>query len=524
MSTAASHPASLSEISHLFLSSLRTRQTGGAPRPKRIPPPKQPSVDLTPEEFEQVIGNDTATAELPVPPVKAVLASHFGAGQLDALQKYAASQASSGRRVGLIVIDAAEFRIQTFESGDGEAHETVEAHRFDERAIRDAINELNCDLDIWLLAVLNPHLPESRNLLRKIKHWTLLTGCDHEAVVSAYRALKSVEDIARPRLSLAAVVPSAPADAEATFRRLAGVASQFLDWPAESEPAVQPSGGVCRCDVIRISLPPDKAQTATGVHWQLVEELLEQAKFAPPAESSAAKPVAAAAPAPQASPRRIPPASSACNDGRLSEPSLPKRSLAQSSTSVSTPVSEPIPAAVAVAIAASERPRIEPELPMSTQVTGPRLADSAPIQDISDVIALTESDRGPEGVLLAVLRNSGGELVECPLRPPMCPAARLAITRDRRVMLLAVAGQGLADLKAIGQAFRWLAENRPLISMALPQFALDTTQMPGLRLLVDHADANAELLQPLFELSTVQIQTYRRLRWGENTGLLLEAA
>ncbi|MGA2500146.1 MAG: hypothetical protein ABSH20_20600, partial [Tepidisphaeraceae bacterium] len=164
------------------------------------------------------------------------------------------------------------------------------------------------------------------------------------------------------------------------------------------------------------------------------------------------------------------------------------------------------------------------ELTMSTEAAGPRLADSTPIQDVSEVIALAESDRGSEGVLLAVLRNSGGELVECPLRPPMCPGARLAITRDRRVMMLAVAGQGLADLRAIGQAFRWLAENRTLLSMALPQLSLDAKQLPGLRLLVDHADANAELLQPLFELSTVQIQTYRRLRWGEKTGLLLEAA
>ncbi len=498
MSTAASQPASLSEISHLFLSSLRTRQTGGAPRPKRIPPPRKPSVDLSPEEFEQVIKPDTTSAELPVPPLKAVLAAHFGAGQLAAVQKYAAWQASSGRRVGLIVIDAAEFRIQTFEAGAGEAHESPEAHRVDERTIRDAINELNCDLDLWLLAVLNPHLPESRNLLRKIKHWTLLTGCDHEAVVSAYRALKSVEDIARPRLSLASVVATAPADAEATFRRLAGVASQFLDWPAESEPPVQASGAVCCCDVIRVALPADKANTAAGVHWQLAEELLEQARFAAPAGNSVAKAVAASAPSLPISPRHQAPISS-------------------------EPLPQPTPAPAAVAIAPPQA-RIEPELPMSTPITGPRLADSAPIQDVSDVIALAESDCGPEGVLVAVLRSSGGELVECPLRPPMCPGARLAITRDRRVMMLAVAGQGLADLRAIGQAFRWLAENRSLISMALPQFSLDANQMPGLRLLVDHADANAELLQPLFELSTVQIQTYRRLRWGEKAGLLLEAA
>ncbi|MFI5381024.1 MAG: hypothetical protein ACHRHE_17135, partial [Tepidisphaerales bacterium] len=318
MSSAPSHPASLSEISHLFLSSLRSRQTGGAPRPKRIPPPREPSVDLTPEEFEQVIKPDNATAELPVPPVKAVLASHFGAGQADALQKYAGSLAAAGRRVGLIVIDAAEFRIQTFEAGDAEAHEAAVGQRFDPRLIRDAINELNCDLDLWLLAVLNPRLPESRNLLRKIQHWTLLTGCDHEAVVSAYRTLKSVEDIARPRLSLATVVPHQPAEAEATFRRLAGVASQFLDWGVDHEPAVQQSARVCRCDVIRISVPAGSECQAPGAHWQLVEALLEQAKFAPAIETTSPKaapandPVPAPVPATskdidQNLPRRLPP-------------------------------------------------------------------------------------------------------------------------------------------------------------------------------------------------------------------------
>ncbi len=46
------HKQSLSEISHLFLSEVRQKQTGSGPRPVRIPP-KRPSVsvDMTPEEF-----------------------------------------------------------------------------------------------------------------------------------------------------------------------------------------------------------------------------------------------------------------------------------------------------------------------------------------------------------------------------------------------------------------------------------------------------------------------------------------
>src|SRR5947199_7979455 len=48
----------LSEISHLFLSSVRERQTGGATRPVRKPPSasRDLDADLTPEEFAQVLG------------------------------------------------------------------------------------------------------------------------------------------------------------------------------------------------------------------------------------------------------------------------------------------------------------------------------------------------------------------------------------------------------------------------------------------------------------------------------------
>src|SRR5687767_12475326 len=40
MNEPVKNPRSLSDISHLFLSSVRERQTGSAPRPQRTPPPK----------------------------------------------------------------------------------------------------------------------------------------------------------------------------------------------------------------------------------------------------------------------------------------------------------------------------------------------------------------------------------------------------------------------------------------------------------------------------------------------------
>ena len=127
-------------------------------------------------------------------------------------------------------------------------------------------------------------------------------------------------------------------------------------------------------------------------------------------------------------------------------------------------------------------------------------------------------------VLDAVMRHSMAEIIECPVRPPMCPEARLAISRDRRLMLIAAAGHGLRELRDIGLAYRWLVENRALVAMALPQLAVDAKQMPHLRLLVDQADLNAEVLQPIFQVNTVTICSYRKLRWGERNGLLLEAA
>jgi hypothetical protein len=106
----------------------------------------------------------------------------------------------------------------------------------------------------------------------------------------------------------------------------------------------------------------------------------------------------------------------------------------------------------------------------------------------------------------------------------MCPEALLAVGRDQRLMLLAIAGRGLSQLLSIGQSHRWMSENGELIRMALPQLAIDTTLTPAVVLLVDHSDLSAEILQPLLQTGTVTVQAYRKVKWGAKTGLLLEAA
>src|SRR5438552_3677436 len=104
----------LSEIGHLFLSSIRERAGNGSTPPKRTPPPKRQelSVDLTPEEFAQVFA-DEQPAAAPVN-VTAVIAPHLNGKQLDRVREYARHLAAGRSRIGLIEVDACEFRLMTF--------------------------------------------------------------------------------------------------------------------------------------------------------------------------------------------------------------------------------------------------------------------------------------------------------------------------------------------------------------------------------------------------------------------------
>jgi hypothetical protein len=180
-----------------------------------------------------------------------------------------------------------------------------------------------------------------------------------------------------------------------------------------------------------------------------------------------------------------------------------------------------------------------PSIPFPTQHQEPRMtaAAAAAIDRDDDLIPTVidipcdadGSAAGPIGsgaILSAILQSESSQLVECPaaVRPPMCPEARLAVTRDRRLVLLAAARAGLSDLRAIGRAYNWLSENKALICLAVPQLAIDPCAHPCLRLLVDHADLTADILQPMLHSSTVTVQAYRRLRWGGKMGLMLEAA
>jgi len=166
---------------------------------------------------------------------------------------------------------------------------------------------------------------------------------------------------------------------------------------------------------------------------------------------------------------------------------------------------------------------------ISSASNAPFVAPSAPAPAAAaggyeEVVDLAEGGDPSEAVLSAILKQNNGAYVECPVRAPMCGGVRLAVGRDRGMVLFAVAREGLGDLRSIGQALRWVNENRKLLGMALPQFAIDPNQSPRLRLLVDQSDLSADLLQPVLQSEHVTVQSYRKLRWGGRTGLLLDAA
>lgn len=488
MSDSTNSSRSLSEISHLFLSAVRDKAAaGGAARPTRKPPQpvmaavRPPSVDLTPEEFHGVFNDAPETHDhdaQPVPPVRVLLSAHLGQRQSDIARRYAANLAAGGKRVGLIQLDVSEFRITTFDHGTEPSPGASATGQFDLRAMRDAVNELNCDVDVWLLVTLNPRVAEARAVLRKTTDWVLLSACDHDGVVSAYRTLKGVADLGHPRLSLAAVDPKDPAEAEQVIRKLSSVCSQFLNWTPLPEPAVSAVHGVTECDVMLCRTNCDKAQLATTPHWQVVDELVSQARQALPVEE---RPTI----------------------GRITPETV---------------------AAVQPKVETQPDVEVQPRASSMKPAVSHKIAPAlAPANDLPEVIDLPD-DESSDSVITAVMKHAMGEVVETPIRPPMCPDARVAVTRDRRVILIAHAGRGLCALRDVGLAYRWMVENRQLLSMALPQFALDAQQTPHLRLLVDQSDLAAEVLQPLFQIDTVALRTYRRVRWGERVGLMLNAA
>lgn len=545
----------LSEISHLFLSSIREKQTNGSPRPLRTPPqaspasqapphphglpPREPGgpwsgmnfSDLTAEEMAHVAGPHASPANgAPGPArsaspggaalrsVSAVIAAHLNGKQFDRVKDYARHLAGQvGGRIGLIELDASEFRLMCFEPGmpagaEPDASDPRSAECYDPRQIAEAIEEMNWDVQRWLLLLPAPRVPEARALLRQVEHWVLLTTCDHDGVVCGYRTLKGLIDPSHhPRLTLALLDGNAESEMVSVHRKLAGVCQQFLGLRLDPEPPVRKSYRIGEHLVMYCRPTRDKGQMATQPQWGIVSEFLARA-VGPGAGTGVD-------------------ASDAAEGGELVEDVVIEdrsgtgavESAVRDVVGDVVVVTAPQPAAPVETITVAP----VPVTPAGSQGVGggagtakPQAAGPA----FDEVIDLADDSGTADAVLSAVLRQNNGTYVECPVRAPMCGGVRVAVGRDRGVVLFAVAREGLGELRNIGQAYRWLSDNRPLLSMALPQFAIDTNQPPRLRLLVDHSDLSADALQPVLQSGHVTVQSYRKLRWGGKTGLLLDAA
>jgi hypothetical protein len=512
---------SLSEISHLFLSSVRENATGGA-KPRRIPPggdrlasrsvePASPrsamSIDLTPEEYARVISESETSEPVenpPYGPVSAIICSQFSGHQMDRAKEYARHLAAGGDRVGLIQVDVNECCVICFETAGAEptsVNESVVATN--PRQMSEALEELAWDVDRWLLLLPSPRLPEARGLLRKVDHWVLLSTCDHDGVVSCYRAIKGLAELPRPRLTLALLNAADQVEAGKVYRKVASVCEQFLNWKMEAEPAVEPTDSVIEHVAMSFSPSRDRSEAGVGPQWELVHEFLTRAQ-------------AQSAQTPEANPA-IEEAESEIEQIEAEVESFRSRPIAEPVTDrIAEPEAE-------IESAVEFQPKAEPMIKPVIKSTHPAPAETA-IDNDSDVADLPGGEVTEAAVLAAVMNKSASGLVQCPIHPPACPQAALAVGRDRRLVLLAVARKGLGELRAIAMAYRWVIENRPLLSMALPQFAIDAHAHPSLKLLVDRADAGADLLLPMAEQGNVTVQTYRKLRWAGKTGLLLEAA
>jgi hypothetical protein len=495
MSDQPSQDRKLSEISHLFLSSIRQKASNGNAPPRRIPPEQKAvfTSDLTPEELAGVSTEEQAATsdvdETPVPQITAVIASHLNGKQLERAKEYARHLTADGSRIGMIEVDASEFRLMCFGSGESQAQpepESVES--FDSRRMIEAINEMSCDVDKWLLLLPTPRIPEARTILREVTRWTVLSTCDHDGVIASYRTLKGLTDLwpqdqKKPSLSLALLDAADDDHAERVANKLSTTLAQFLTWPVESTTSVHPAADAAEQLVLCCRPLHDKTQVAAAPQWQILSDFLTRSKASAEEDS-------------------------VMTDQkkwvkRLTPSAPPRRLIAE--MVVPTPAAEMETAPLKLPL-----PGPTPMKPIETTAT-------------NDVIDLPE-DASAASILSAVLQAKGNDLIECPISPPMCPTGRIAVSRDHRIVLIAVARQGLTELPNIGHAFRWLIENRGLIGMAVPQFSIDSQQQPQLTLLIDQADSSAATLRPMLQSNQVTVQTYRTLRWSGKRGLLLEAA
>jgi hypothetical protein len=511
----------LSEISHLFLTSLREQAGENRNKPVRIPPgqrrPTSPHatanepIDLSPEEFAHMEGksqspfiDDSINAgdvqDAQRKRVTAIVGPQLGGQLHESVLAFAASLTAEGQRIGLLTLDSSEFKLQLIDTEESESGEETEVSDvFDSRRMSDSILELNHDVDRWLLVFSDPRRPEARQMLRLVDDWTMLATCDHDGIVSGYRALKGLAENEKLPLSIALIDAPSESQAEKVFNKLASVCRQFLDWDVTHTTLVGDVEHAQAHTILWCHAHRDKGQLATAPQWRVVQEFLE---LAPDADADVAHygEEVDATPAVANQPMSVP---------EIARP-------LEASVEAPVQLDEPARQAQTVKLVRpemQEAPAMQNPIPMTYSAATP-VAD-----ELGEVIEL------PEGAsILAAVLKSGTQLLATPITAPMCSGATVAVGRDRGLVLVAQAGEGLAGMESIAAAVAWLDASKQLIAMAMPQLSIDSSVETRVQLLIDHNDRAAEGIRPLLGNSRITIRSYRKLRWAGRTGLLLDAA
>ena len=476
-------PASrrLSEISHLFLSDVRNKQTEGSARPARTPPggfKGDASIDMTPEEFAMTL-QPTAAAEPSFKPLRAVIAHHLGESMASKVRDYAATL---GGPVGVMYADDANVRVCRTDAATDEIHDEPAVEALSLSRLREVIVELDQDVTQWLVVLPDTRSTEAQSLLRSVAAWTLLTTADHDAVVAAYRTLKGVCGDARPALTVAVCGPADADEHDKTVKKLAGVCGQFLSLTVTSGPAVAVADAVSEVCLLEAA-----ADESADSHWPVLAGLVDGAAAVEDVVMMK-KPVFASIP--EAAPVDL-------HDHPMAAGVNPRETAA-----LSAPVAMP-------------RELTPAATPLALMQSIPTAAD-----ETTTILELPSNDASPAAVLRAVVASGG--CVETPIKAPASPDAVVAVDRDRRLTILAAAAPGTVDWRAVAGALKWASDNRQLIAMAVPQLSIDAFAEPTLTLYVDHAAADA--LPSQLAGNSMTVIAYRKVRMGGRLGVLLDAA
>ena len=563
----------LSEISHLFLSDLRSLNGSGRTPPKRTPPggtpPRRPdeTIDIAPAEMEGAGDDDVPH----VPPVQAVIGARLNGALIRRASEFAASLGAT-RPVGLVLVEDATVRLLSVTAGSG-ADEGAPGGPLvvsTAAALRDAVIEMGCDLDRWLVVVGDPRCQHARRLLAAIDEWVLLTVAQHEGVIAGYRTLKGLCDlpmgepgedggatIATPHVTVAMLDATSDADARLHAKKLIGVCRQFLkvdirdpddlDEPKATGAMFAPRSSVGAHAVREVVIAALPASGSAEL-WPTLGSILcpgaaAQAPHLSPEDTEGDFAMFdAAQPTPRPMPEfnipsiALPPSQRPMASRAVADEWVPQQAL-NAAEEVSEVQRRMIDLIEVPDVARPPEPQGRPRGPQGQPVPATNAAPAAVVPPPAAVAPAPVSAEpagrfGGEDEVLdlplgasvadAVLTRMG--VAATPLVPPMLAGGRLCVDRSGELLLVAAAAPGLTDLPSIGRAVTWANDNAQLIGMALAQYRLAQNGTVGLHLLVSRADANAEALRPLMGTGRVSVQSYRRLTWGGRCGVLLDAA